>query len=227
MMTVDECFLLFELTPNCTPDELKRAYKRLASEHHPDKGGNTSIFQHIQYAYAEISRYLKNPNSKKTINVTVDMSLEDIFTGKAAYVSVPVNGIDTELVIDIPAGVASGQRIKVADAAIGVDVVLTVKEKPHARIKRDHDNLYIEHAISVFDAMTGATIQISSIDRMLEIAIPPGCENDKVFTYPGLGMNTENGKRGSLYVVITYNAPSITSPSSIALLQSLKNSLTS
>jgi len=34
-----------------TPDEIKRAFRRLASQHHPDKGGDTKKFQEIQAAY--------------------------------------------------------------------------------------------------------------------------------------------------------------------------------
>ena len=36
-------------------DEIKRAYRKLASQHHPDKGGNTEQFQKIQEAYATLS----------------------------------------------------------------------------------------------------------------------------------------------------------------------------
>jgi curved DNA-binding protein len=34
-----------------TQDEIKRAFRRLASQHHPDKGGDTAKFQAIQAAY--------------------------------------------------------------------------------------------------------------------------------------------------------------------------------
>lgn len=34
-----------------TPDEIKKAYRRLAGQHHPDKGGDTQLFQEIQAAY--------------------------------------------------------------------------------------------------------------------------------------------------------------------------------
>jgi DnaJ-class molecular chaperone len=34
-----------------TQDEIKRAFRRLASQHHPDKGGDTQKFQEIQAAY--------------------------------------------------------------------------------------------------------------------------------------------------------------------------------
>jgi DnaJ-class molecular chaperone len=38
-----------------TADEIKQAFRRLASQHHPDKGGDTAKFQAIQEAYATLS----------------------------------------------------------------------------------------------------------------------------------------------------------------------------
>ena len=38
-----------------TPDEIKTAYRRLASKNHPDKGGDTATFQNIQVAYDTLS----------------------------------------------------------------------------------------------------------------------------------------------------------------------------
>ena len=43
------------VTTNSAPDEIKKAYRKLASQHHPDKGGNTAKFQEIQTAYDVLS----------------------------------------------------------------------------------------------------------------------------------------------------------------------------
>jgi curved DNA-binding protein len=43
------------LTRDATDDEVKQAYRKLASKHHPDKGGNTAKFQEIQAAYEAIT----------------------------------------------------------------------------------------------------------------------------------------------------------------------------
>jgi len=40
---------------NATADEIKRAYRKLASQHHPDRGGETKTFQEIQTAYDTLS----------------------------------------------------------------------------------------------------------------------------------------------------------------------------
>lgn len=40
---------------NASPDQIKKAYRKLASEHHPDKGGDTKRFQEIQVAYDTLS----------------------------------------------------------------------------------------------------------------------------------------------------------------------------
>lgn len=45
---------------NATPDEIKKAYRKLASQHHPDKGGDTAMFQKIEEAY----RILSDPEQK-------------------------------------------------------------------------------------------------------------------------------------------------------------------
>lgn len=48
------------ISKTATPEEIKKAYRKLASKHHPDKGGDTSTFQKIEEAY----RVLSDPNQK-------------------------------------------------------------------------------------------------------------------------------------------------------------------
>jgi DnaJ-class molecular chaperone len=42
------------VSKTATADEIKQAFRRLASQHHPDKGGDTQKFQAIQQAYATL-----------------------------------------------------------------------------------------------------------------------------------------------------------------------------
>ena len=52
---------------NATPEDIKKAYRRLAAIHHPDKGGDTAEFQKVQAAYETLSdpekkQQYDNPN---------------------------------------------------------------------------------------------------------------------------------------------------------------------
>ena len=49
---------------NATPEEIKRAYRKLASQHHPDKGGDKNRFQEIQGAYDALTN--PNPSAHNT-----------------------------------------------------------------------------------------------------------------------------------------------------------------
>ena len=43
------------VSKNASQDEIKKAFRKLASQHHPDKGGDTRKFQEIQAAYDTLS----------------------------------------------------------------------------------------------------------------------------------------------------------------------------
>lgn len=46
---------LLSVSNTASPDEIKRAYRKLASQHHPDKGGDTAKFQQVEEAYRTLS----------------------------------------------------------------------------------------------------------------------------------------------------------------------------
>lgn len=67
-----------------TADEIKRAYRRLASQHHPDKGGSKDRFQEIQEAYRVLSdpttrQEYDNPRPQTHFSST-GFNLDEIFT---------------------------------------------------------------------------------------------------------------------------------------------------
>lgn len=48
-------YAILGIPKTASPDEIKKAYRKLASQHHPDKGGDTKRFQEIQTAYEVLS----------------------------------------------------------------------------------------------------------------------------------------------------------------------------
>ena len=48
-------YLILEIKPEASKDEIKKAFRRLALIHHPDKGGDENKFKEINEAYAFLS----------------------------------------------------------------------------------------------------------------------------------------------------------------------------
>lgn len=70
--------------PTASEDEIKRAYRRLASQHHPDKGGDTARFQEIEEAYRVLSdadqrHEYDNPGVRININSGQPFDFDNIF----------------------------------------------------------------------------------------------------------------------------------------------------
>ena len=50
-MSVESFYDILGVAENATNDEIKKAYKKKAIEHHPDKGGDEEVFKKISQAY--------------------------------------------------------------------------------------------------------------------------------------------------------------------------------
>jgi hypothetical protein len=57
-VTVSEVFALLGVSPSCSAEELKRAWRKAAVAHHPDRGGASESFRRITEAY-EMCRRLR------------------------------------------------------------------------------------------------------------------------------------------------------------------------
>ncbi len=53
---------------NATPDEIKKAYRKMAMQHHPDRGGDETTFKQISEAYEVLS----DPQKKQMVDMGVD-----------------------------------------------------------------------------------------------------------------------------------------------------------
>ena len=73
---MNEDWKVFNLTPSCTIEELKKSFRKLAFAHHPDLGGDSARFIEIKAAYDRVLRVL-DPNSKQS----AEKELEEFIQG--------------------------------------------------------------------------------------------------------------------------------------------------
>jgi DnaJ family protein A protein 2 len=84
---MSDYYSILQLPKTASKDDIKRAYKKLALQHHPDRGGDEEKFKQISTAYETLiddskRRQYDNPSSFNGINIGIDpMSLFRQFTG--------------------------------------------------------------------------------------------------------------------------------------------------
>jgi curved DNA-binding protein len=164
---------------NATEAEIKKAYRAMASKHHPDKGGDTAKFQEIQTAYETLSDPQKrqqhdNPHAHNggfEFHFGHGGGPEDIF--QQFFRQQGFNG-----------------------------------QSPFHRQARRNKDLRVQLSIDLRDTLSDQkrtiSVQTTKGDRFtVDVNIPKGVSNGTTIKYSSLGDNMfESLTRGDLYVII-------------------------
>lgn len=176
IIVVMDYYQVLGVSKTASPDEIKRAYRKLASQHHPDKGGDTTKFQQIEEAYRILSDPQKrqefdNPRTQHfNFNFGAQPDLNDIF-GQFFGGQNPFNNMR--------------QQQPRRNRDIKTEMVLGLQE-----------TLFDQRKILSVRTADGNTQEI-------EITIPKGITSGTTIKYPGLGDNMFNNlPRGDLYLTV-------------------------
>lgn len=113
--------------------------------------------------------------------------------------------------VRIPHGVNTGSRIRLkgqggagSGGGQSGDLYLTIEVLPDKRFLRDKDDLKTTVPTDLFTMLLGGKLSVPGIDRTVNLPIPPGTQNGRVFRLPGLGMPKikHPKQRGDLYVTV-------------------------
>jgi len=163
-------------------EEIKKAYRRLAAKHHPDRGGDTARFQEIQGAYETLTDPIKrqqhdNPNPFQ----------QGFHQAGPGHFEFHFGGAD-----DIFEHFFRGQS--------------PFHQQRQARKNKDlRINLTVDLSSTLNPQTKTVSVQTTKGDRFaVDVHIPKGVTNGTTIKYSGLGDNMfETLTRGDLYVIIT------------------------
>ncbi|KAF9677936.1 hypothetical protein SADUNF_Sadunf08G0159800 [Salix dunnii] len=125
--------------------------------------------------------------------------------------------VEEILKIDIKPGWKKGTKITFPEkgnqepGTIPADLIFVVDEKPHPVFKRDGNDLVMNQKISLLEALTGKTIELTTLDgRYLTVPvtdiIKPG--HEVLISNEGMPVSKEPNKRGNLRIKFDITFPS-------------------
>jgi curved DNA-binding protein len=166
------------VSKNASPEEIKRAYRKLASQHHPDKGGNKQKFQELQAAYDTLSDPEKRSqydNPQPQMNGFhfhqggMPPEFEDIFAQAFGR--------------NNPFGGMFGQRRSARNNNLNIQTTITLEEAFYGK-----------------DLIASLTLP-SGRNQTLEIKIPAGVQDGTTLRLSGMGDDTyPNIPRGDIHL---------------------------
>ncbi len=120
-----------------------------------------------------------------------------------------------KLSINIPAGIDEGQAISLRgqgdagkNGGPGGDLIVSIRLKPHATLKRQGTTIYLECAISFVQAALGAEMEIETLDGKVKYTIPEGTQTGTTFRLRDKGVPQLNGRgRGDQLVNVRVETP--------------------
>ncbi len=232
---------------DATADEIKRAYRRLASQHHPDKGGDKTRFQEIQKAYDTLgdanrraaydqpqsqfhnfgshaqgpfdfqtifdifgTRFQQNHQPRQQIaRMSLWVTLQDVAQTTRKTVSVGTTQGTQVIEIDVPAGINDGDTVQYPGIGPGgLDLQITYRIHPNPKWSRQGPNLTMEHAVTVWDLILGAEVEVRDIlGYTLSLTIPPRTQPGTTFRLRGRGLGQRGGTAGDLFVRVQATIP--------------------
>ena len=257
---------------NAGQDDIKKAYKKLAMTHHPDRGGDNKKFQEISQAYdtlsdpdkrshydAEINGFAhpfgdmpgqgfpnfgdmfsfhfgpgfaqQSRRKNRDLSIRITVTFKQSFLGTQIEARYPTpSGKSKTVVIDVPAGIQSGQIIRYGGLGDDAnpnwppgDLNVTVMVETSPDWLRRSDDLCRVLEINVFEAMIGCIKQIDCLDgTSMPINIKPGVQHGAEYASGGRGFkNINTGRTGALIIVVSIVVPSVTDPQTIKKLESI------
>jgi molecular chaperone DnaJ len=117
--------------------------------------------------------------------------------------------------VSIPRGVKEGSKVRIAGkgepgrhGGPPGDLFLVVHITPHAFIRREGDDLYMDVPVTVYEAMAGGSITVPTIEGLVNVKIPAQSQSGQLLKLKAKGaVNPKTRQQGDLYIKLVVKVP--------------------
>ncbi len=154
------------------------------------------------------------------VQAEMSVSLLDAANGATQRLHLP-NGKDVD--VKIPVGIMNGQHIRLkgqgmAGKAGAGDLLITVNIAPHPVFTLDVADVRLELPITLYEAALGAKVRVPTLDKPVELTVPPWTSSGRIFRLKGKGFPAKAG-RGDLLATVRIVLPEKGDPDFEALMK--------
>ena len=146
----------------------------------------------------------------------ITLTLAELARGEAKPVSLQASdGQRRTFEVRIPPGTTDGTRVRLAGQGgpargpggqVG-DLFLRVRLERDPRFDIDGTDLRTTVSVAPWEAALGASVEVESLDGVVALKIPAGCDGGQTLRLRGLGMPRGGGVRGDLLVRVRIVVP--------------------
>ena len=145
------------------------------------------------------------------VQARLKVDLETAFAGGAQRISLTRDGVNKSLEVKIPAGILSGQSIRLAGqgepgAAGPGDLLLEIEILPHSRFTLEGRDVLLKLPITPWEAALGATIDTPTLAGTVGLKIPEGSSTGRRMRLKGRGMPAAS-QTGDQFVTLEIHTP--------------------
>ena len=145
----------------------------------------------------------------RDIRAEITVPFEVALNGGKQIVMPSQGGKLKKLSVKIPAGIDDGKKIKLkrqGEPSIyggpAGDILLTIKTAKHPLFERKGLDIHSSISINIVQAALGSKVRVQTFNKgTVELKIPAGTQNDKLFKLKGLGANVGD-KKGDHFIKV-------------------------
>jgi curved DNA-binding protein len=152
------------------------------------------------------------------INASILLTLEESHRGVVRSLELASVGPDAKskrFEVTIPPGVREGSVVRLSgqgepgrDGAAAGDLYLHIEIQPNRLFQILGDDIQIDLPVSPWEAILGGKVKVPTLERPVEMTIPPGSQSGQRLRLREQGLRKRGGGRGNEYVKLKIVVPS-------------------
>ncbi len=184
----------------------RKYYREYAGADGADAYGNAAGFEDFGDIFADLFRQRGRGGQGENVHVrmrghdvryTMEVPFAEALNGAKKRVTMPDG---QALDISIPVGVRDGQVLRLRGkggpglgGAEAGDAYVTVHVLPHARFRREGNDIHVEVPVAIDEAVLGAKIRVPTVAGAVTMTVPAGSNDGSTLRLRGKGVPAAGG----------------------------------